>query len=224
MDNNIKGPTENKVDAHCRLTSIFSGFGGTVLNVASGRVHVAQGQEVKNVYRIDRGFVRICVYSEDGTRRIVAFCGAGSILGLDQLNNRYWSASVEAVTRCVFTSVPKALLTQKIEADGGVREGVMRALQMEIELREAHLVMMGVLPSSERVFSFLEAFSRMRGSDGFLALPMCRRDIGDYLGLSMETVSRSFTALREAERIELNGAEKFRMLDQSEPTISHKAA
>ena len=100
----------------------------------------------------------------------------------------------------------------------------MLALHNEIELREAHLFMMGILPSSERVFTFLSSFAEMRGHDGFLVLPMCRRDIGDYLGLSMETVSRSFSALKECGRIELNGAEKFRIVEKEATSFGHCAA
>lgn len=206
------------------LASVFSGPGATVLNVASGRVLVAQGQEVQSVYRIDRGYVRTCVYAQDGTRRIVSFCGPEAIVGVGQLNRPQWTVSVEAVTQCVVTSAPKALVNRNIETDAWVRDGAMLALQSEIEQGEAHLVMMGILPSTERVLAFLSAFAQTRSGNGFLVIPMCRRDIGDYLGLSMETVSRSFTALREAGRIELRGAEKFRLVDAPAPAVSDRAA
>ena len=224
MEQDSKHPGGEGERAHRLLEAVFSGLGGSVLNVAAGRVLVAQGQELQKVYRVDRGFVRLCIYSEDGIRRIVGFCGPGAVIGVGQMNHRHWAVSVEAVTHCVVTSLPKKLLARKIESDRGVREGALNALQFDIALREAHLVMMGVLPSTERVYAFLQAFSKMRGRDGFLALPMCRRDIGDYLGLSMETVSRSFTALREAGRIELNGAEKFRILPQADAALSDRAA
>ncbi len=206
------------------LTSVFSELNGAVLNVPAGKVLAAQGEDVRSVFRIDRGFVRICVYTEDGARRIVGFSGAGSIIGLDQLNHPSWNVAVEAVSHCVVVAVPKAFVNRQIEADCRVRDGAMRCLQDEIEQREAHLVMMGILPSSERVHAFLSTFAKLRAREGFLVLPMCRRDIGDYLGLSMETVSRSFTALREMGRIELKGAERFRIVEEQDASVDHRAA
>ncbi len=214
----------SKEETERSLECLFSHHHGSVMNVQSGKVIAAQGQEVSSVFRIDRGYVRICVYTESGLRRVVAFCGAGTVIGIDQLNSPSWNVSVEAVTQCVLTAVPKAVANRRIEADCTLREGVMCELQSEIEQREAHLVMMGILPSTERVYAFLTAFADMRGRDGFLVLPMCRRDIGDYLGLSMETVSRSFSALREAGRIELNGAERFRIADKELAPVDHRAA
>lgn len=166
---------------------------------------------MESVYRIDRGCVSLSIYTEDGHRRIVSFCGSGGVIGLSQNIGEEWTLTVEAVSHCVISAVPRALLDQKIEADREIRDGAFQALQAEIELRQAHLVMMGVLPATERVYAFLQAFEKRRNHGGFVALPMCRRDIGDYLGLSMETVSRSFTALRESGRIELKGSEKFRI-------------
>lgn len=206
------------------LELLFSHHLGTIVNLHGGRVIVAQGQEVSRVFRIDRGYVRICVYTETGLRRVVAFCGAGTVLGFDQLNGPTWNVSVEAITHCVLTSIPKAVAQRRVEADHTLRESVMCELQTEIEQREAHLVMMGILPSSERVYAFLKAFSDMRARDGFLALPMCRRDIGDYLGLSMETVSRSFSTLRETGRIEMKTPEKFRIADKEDRSLDHRAA
>lgn len=201
-----------------QLTSLFTAPQGSSINIPTGKALAVQGQEVSSIFRIDRGYVRIAVYTEDGMRRIIAFAGVGSIIGLDQLNKPTWNVAVEAVTQCVATGLPKAFINRKIEADCRVRDGVLSVLQSEIEQREAHLVMMGVLPSSERVFGFLSAFAALRERSGFLVLPMCRRDIGDYLGLSMETVSRSFSALKESGRIELKGAERFRIV--SDDTMS----
>jgi CRP-like cAMP-binding protein len=63
----------------------------------------------------------------------------------------------------------------------------------------------------ERLLQFLHGFASTRSSSGFIALPMCRRDIADHLGLSVETVSRAFSTLKRTGRISLSGAEKYKI-------------
>ena len=82
-----------------RLASVFSSMTGAVLNVSAGKVLAAQGDEVRGIFRIVRGYIRLCVYTKEGTRRIVAFYGPGAILGIDQLNSPRWKVAVEALTQ-----------------------------------------------------------------------------------------------------------------------------
>ncbi|MCG6884338.1 MAG: cyclic nucleotide-binding domain-containing protein [Silicimonas sp.] len=196
-----------------KFLSLFSSAHGTTQKLSASATIVSQGDKVTSVYRVVSGHVRCCAYTEDGHRRVVCFRGAGAIIGMGQPTHGTWNTSVEAVTACVVQSVARTLIDDRMPEDPEILNGVVRSLQSEIDQQEAHLLMMAVLPASERVFSFLEEFSRQRGSKGYVALPMCRRDIGEYLGLSMETVSRSFSALRDSQRIETLGAEKFRLLD-----------
>lgn len=63
----------------------------------------------------------------------------------------------------------------------------------------------------ERLFHFLSEFALSRWGTGFVALPMCRRDIADHLGMSVETVSRAFSDLKAKGRIDLACAEKFKI-------------
>jgi len=194
---------------------LFTGPAGTRMKIAAASTIVAQGDRVSAIYRIVSGHVRCSIYTEDGHRRIVSFRGAGEVVGMSQMATGYWNASLKAVTACVLEAVPVRVIADRIKTDPEVMQGALQTLQSEIDLQESHVLMMSILPASARVHAFLEAFAEERGSDGFVALPMCRRDIGEYLGLSMETVSRSFTALRESHRIETLGSEKFRLLDHA---------
>lgn len=196
-----------------RFLSLFAPPTGVALKFPAASTIVAQGEPVQSVFRVVSGYVRLCIYTEEGHRRIVSFHGAGSVVGMSQLSSPDWKVSVEAVTSCVLDAVPKSVIEDRMDSERDVREGALITLHSDVEMREAHLVMMAILPATERLHAFLECFAKMRGSDGLVALPMCRRDIGDYLGLSMETVSRSFSALRESERIETCGAEKFRLTE-----------
>ena len=199
-------------EGHDGFLSLFTGPTGTRLKIAASATIVAQGDRVDTIYRIVSGHARCSLYTEDGHRRIVSFRGAGDIVGMSQMATGHWNASLEAVTSCVVEAAPRRLIADRIMNDPDVMQGALKTLQDEIDLQDSHVLMMSILPASARVHAFLEAFAEGRGGDGFVALPMCRRDIGEYLGLSMETVSRSFTALRDSHRIETMGAEKFRVL------------
>ncbi|MEO1533862.1 MAG: helix-turn-helix domain-containing protein, partial [Pseudomonadota bacterium] len=82
--------------------------------------------------------------------------------------------------------------------------------------RERHLLRIASLPAEARLRGFLAEFTRQAGKDlqlasGFVSLPMSRRDIADHLGLTLETVSRAFGALRRRGQLELLGKAAFRL-------------
>ncbi|MEL6361745.1 MAG: cyclic nucleotide-binding domain-containing protein [Pseudomonadota bacterium] len=188
---------------------------GLAFKVAPGQIIISQGDEARYVYRVVRGCLRSCVYTEDGHRRIVSFCGAGSIVGLSLRQGSQWPVSIEAVTNCLLQAAPRTSIDKAIVTSPAIMRDTLAVLREEAWARNKHLVMMGIMPATDRVYAFLEVFAGQRGHDRFVALPISRRDIADYLGLSMETVSRSFTALREAGRIELRGSAKFRLLEEA---------
>ena len=195
---------------------------GRTVKAAMGSVVVSQGEDVATVFRVARGYLRSCVYSEDGQRRIVSFEGPGSILGLGLSDGDRWPVSLEAVTCAELQAVPRRIVERAFAEDEDVRRDALTSLRDDIGAQQHHLVMMSIVPATERVRLFLKDFAAGRGHDGFLALPMCRRDIADYLGLSIETVSRSFTSLREAGKIALNGADKFCLMD-ADPDVQRAA-
>ncbi len=74
--------------------------------------------------------------------------------------------------------------------------------------------MLAYLPAEERVRRFLTEFAARRAASGFTVLPMPRRDIADHIGLTVETVSRAFSALKRKGMIEMRGCDRFRMLTE----------
>jgi CRP/FNR family nitrogen fixation transcriptional regulator len=79
----------------------------------------------------------------------------------------------------------------------------------ELRHAENHMLLLGRKNAMERVASFLLEMDRRLAKTGMMALPMCRRDIGDYLGLTLETVSRALSQLHNEGVLEFSGARQI---------------
>ena len=79
----------------------------------------------------------------------------------------------------------------------------------ELQHAENHMMLLGRKNAMERVASFLMEMDRRLAISGMIALPMCRRDIGDYLGLTLETVSRALSELQSKGVLGLSGARQI---------------
>ena len=181
---------------------------GTELKVAPDTTISSQGSPSDTMYRISRGCVRVCAYSKDGDRRILQFLGAGDYLGLEDVTECLTAR--EAVDMVVLTAVPRfafeAQLAHRPELQTAVRDSHALQINAHTEL----FILTAQTSAVERVKLFLMQFAARRSSKGFIALPMCRRDIADHLGLSMETVSRAFSSLKARGDIALKGSNFFR--------------
>lgn len=172
----------------------------------------AQGDDADQVLLVTGGTLRVCLYGVDGQRQILRFARFGAVLGA--LEGRYWHVAAEAVDRVALRILPRRRLEAARRDDHQVDEAIHELARHEIERREAHLAAVAHLPAALRVLNFLQDFTArdpQPGLDGFTRFPMTRQDIADYLGLTIETVSRAISALRRSGRIELSGAYKVRI-------------
>lgn len=187
---------------------------GTQIKVAPGAVIAHQGEAATKIYRVVRGCVRSTVYSQDGDRKVLQFLGAGDILGLG--NAADWPASQEAVDMVVLESAPRHLLEAELAADPDLERTIRDCLAQQIASLASLLVLTAQTTAVERVKAFLQGFVARRASTSFVSLPMSRQDIADHIGLSMETVSRAFSALKAQGQIELRGANFVRLIQSAD--------
>jgi len=156
-----------------------------------------QGGAATHSYHIVEGVVRQYMLLPDGRRQIIDFLSAGDVLGLTDIGT--YDYCVEAVTEV--TAIRYSRNSSNFESVDGdnLRSQLCRA--------RSHAVMLGRQTVKERIASFLiQLAERHRGSftDGFrLDLPMCRQDIADYLGLTLETVCRTIGILKRSRIIEV---------------------
>jgi CRP/FNR family transcriptional regulator len=204
------------------LDAIFDSM-ATQIKVGQGGTIAAQGQPADHVFRILRGHVRSCVYSETGDRSIPQFLGSGDYLGL--VGARAWSSSQEAIETVVLASMSRTAFETALASDPVATAEVRVRLAEQVDAHARLLALMAHTSAVERVQAFLQRFAASRKSNGYVSLPMGRQDIADHLGLSMETVSRSISTLRASGEIELRGASFFRIPSPCDPHghIAHAA-
>jgi CRP/FNR family nitrogen fixation transcriptional regulator len=154
-----------------------------------------EGDPSENVYQVAMGAVRSCKLLSDGRCQITAFHLAGDIFGFDQSAARPTSA--EAVVNTTLRVLKRRSLEQAAATSAAIGYELWCLTANNLKNAENHLLLLGRKTAQERVAAFLvEMDGRLQGN-GDLPLPMCRRDIGDYLGLTLETVSRVLSALND---------------------------
>jgi CRP-like cAMP-binding protein len=166
------------------------------------------GEPADAFYLIASGTVRCCTIGAEGSRQIFRFATKGDYFGISDLS---WHWTAEAVDHVILRKVSRPKIEKHL-ADSEAFRREMRALVCaQLEMQEQQLLALVSQKAPERLFHFLCDFAATRSGSDIIALPMCRRDIADHLGLSVETVSRAFGELKREGWIELETAEKFKI-------------
>ena len=153
----------------------------------------AEEEEADFVYKVISGAVRDVRVLSDGRRQIGAFHLAGDVFGLECGETHLYSA--EAVVDSEVALVRRSVLDRAAEADGAAARKLWGLTALDLQTLQDHMLLLGRKTALERVACFLMRLSSRSLSGAALDLPMSRSDIADYLGLTIETVSRTFTQL-----------------------------
>ncbi len=170
----------------------------------------AEGEPARHFYRVVSGVVRVSKLLSDGRRQISAFHLPGDTFGFEA--DDVHSASAEAV-------VPTKLVALKAQSltDGRASEGFMRELlgltMIGLKRSQDHLLLLGRKNALERLAAFLLEMAARADGSRVLELAMPRHDIADYLGLTLETVSRTFADLKELGAVKLESARRVHLID-----------
>jgi CRP/FNR family transcriptional regulator, anaerobic regulatory protein len=199
----------------------LAGLGVTV-SVAPGQTVVVEGDPIEYYYRILSGTVRLYKAIADGRRQILDFLGAGACFGLTALKRHGYS--VEAVSRVIMVRYQRQSLQGAIQSDPQVACRLFELACRELGEAQHQMLLLGRKTAEERIASFL--LSRIErqvdaGDDHRLVqLPISRQDMADYLGLTIETVSRTLSrfrrdgliALPTPQQIELRKPDELQLL------------
>jgi CRP/FNR family nitrogen fixation transcriptional regulator len=156
-----------------------------------------EGEPSRHVYRVVSGAVRTYRLLSDGRRQIVEFHMPGDVFGLDGEGRHALGA--EAIRATTLQVMRRDAFLH--EPEYGV-DVAINTLLKKFQRAQAHMLLLGRHTACERVASFLLDF-RDRTKSSAIDLPMSRQDIADYLGLTIETVSRTFTQLQASGLIDL---------------------
>ena len=172
--------------------------GGTPKTFENKEHVFREGDAASHVYKVEIGHVCIYKMLSDGRRQVIDFAYPGDLIGLGALNEH--ASNAQATTRSRLRCIPTAALHQVVRDDARLGLKLYEAVSRELHAARELLFTVSQRTATERVAAFLLALSRRSERNGEDAsefvLPMTRVDIADFLGLTIETVSRTFTKLR----------------------------
>ncbi len=150
------------------------------------------------LYKVISGAVRTYKVLSDGRRQIGGFYLPGDIFGLECGEEHSFSA--EAITECKVLVIKRSSLVSLAARDGEVARQLWTMTAGELQRAQDHIMLL-IKTAQERVAGFLLEMAGRSVSTGEIELPMSRQDIADYLGLTIETVSRTLTQLEKSAAI-----------------------
>src|SRR3954454_4380071 len=166
-----------------------------------------EDEPAEYVYQVISGSVRCYKLLSDGRRQIGAFHLPGDVFGLESGTSHRLAA--EAIVDTTVRLVKRRSLEQAATVDVNVARKLWAMTAGDLRHAEDHMLLLGRKTAMERVATFLLEMDRRLSVAGMMALPMCRRDIGDYLGLTLETVSRALSQLHAQGILGFSGARQI---------------
>ena len=181
-----------------------------------GQEICGQGRPADHWYCIISGAARRCVIRLDGRRQIVDLLLPRDVFGFTA--GEEYDCTIEAVAEgTVVASYPRRRVEMLAEADPRLAREIRQVVFLAFARLQAQLLILGRVTAPEKVGSFiLEMAMRLSSErDNSVALPMSRYDIADYLAVSVETVSRALTDLKQRGVIKLSGTRVVRIVDRN---------
>jgi CRP/FNR family transcriptional regulator, nitrogen fixation regulation protein len=168
----------------------------TTIQVHRGGDIIAQGDEAEYCFQVVGGCVRTVRLLEDGRRQVGEFLLSGDVFGWEMAGEHEFAA--EAVTAVTLRRFRLSVIEERADKDRDFAYHMRRYTAGQVRAARSRLVLLGRKTAPERIASFLlEMYERLsRPNTIAFELPMSRADMADYLGLTIETVSRGLTELR----------------------------
>lgn len=171
---------------------------GAIAKYEKNRTIYYEGDEAEHYFKVRSGTVRLCKVTEDGRRQIAAFHTAGDLFGWT--DHDAYNFSAEAVTDVTVEKYQRGRVEESVRANPSLGRRVLALLSNQLASAHEHLLLLGRMTASERIAVFLLDLVRRqpaaRGAAATIELPMNRKDMADYLGLTVETVSRTMSAFK----------------------------
>ncbi|PCJ36434.1 MAG: Crp/Fnr family transcriptional regulator [Alphaproteobacteria bacterium] len=203
---------------HASLCNVMDNDDLDILSRLSSDIHkkakqiiCTEGDNAKYLYNIRSGAVRISKMLPDGRRQITGFLFTGDFFGLSCGAQHSYTA--EAITPVEICRFPRKKIITLFQEFPNLNERVFDMTRTELNSTHAQMLLLGRKTAKEKLCSFLLTMRKKtsllaKKSKDEIGLPMNRSDIADYLGLTIETVSRQFTNLNKLGLIKLDGADK----------------
>lgn len=171
-----------------------------------------EGGSADHVYQVVAGAVRSFKLLADGRCQIIAFYLPRDVFGVEP--GAVYRTTSEAIVDTDVRALDRRSLDHSAAVNPAIRQELWNVTADNLRHAEDHLLLLGRKTAPERVAAFLLEMDRRTGGEGRFPLPMPRRDIGDYLGLTIETVSRVLSELHDHHILDFAGARGIVLRDR----------
>jgi len=175
--------------------------------VERGNTLFRAGDSFQSLYAVRTGFFKTCVSSEDGRDQVTGFQMAGELLGLDGISSERHNCNAVALEDSQLCVIPYSQLEELSREFGELHRQFHKIMSREIVRDHGVMLLLGSMRAEERLAAFLLNLTQRLQARGFsshsLILRMTREEIGSYLGLKLETVSRTFSKFQEEGLLEV---------------------
>jgi CRP-like cAMP-binding protein len=186
---------------------------GTVLTLGREQPLFFEGDPADCYFKVVKGAVRSCKLLADGRRHIGDFFLPGDFIGLDAAESYPFAA--EAVTEATLVRYARRKVDALVTQEPRIAKSLVDIMRAELAAARQHMALLGHMTALERIASFLLKLADRSVDDSRIELPMTRTDIGDYLGLTMETVSRTFSQLKNDGMIKQRSVHEIVIIDRT---------
>ncbi|WP_019140634.1 Crp/Fnr family transcriptional regulator [Noviherbaspirillum massiliense] len=164
------------------------------------RIHTI-GQPFDTLYVVHSGFLKTVLIDEFGNEQVLSFPMKGDLFGVDGIHTKRYASEAVALSNCDLILLPFKKLTALGRSHVEFEHAIYSVMSRELVREQAMVSMLGALSAEARVARFLvnlsERYAEMGYSSKLFNLRMTRHEIGSYLGLTLETVSRTLSAFNE---------------------------
>jgi CRP/FNR family transcriptional regulator len=175
--------------------------------VKRGAMLFRNGEKFTSLYAIRTGFFKTCIASEDGRDQVTGFQMAGEVVGLDGIVNDHHTCNAVALEDAEVCVMPFERIEELSREVVALQRHVHKIMSREIVRENGVMLLLGSMRAEERLAAFLLNLVQRLHARGFsqseLVLRMTREEIGSYLGLKLETVSRTFSKFVEDGVVEV---------------------
>jgi len=186
---------------------------GFVMGFSRNEEIYGEDEPADFVYKVVSGAVRTTRILSDGRRQIADFHFVGDVFGLEAGETH--SLCAEAITDCRIALVKRIAVDRATDRDSLAARELWGVTARDLRRLQDHMLLLGRKGAMERIAAFLLDMSARTGERLAVDLPMSRSDIADYLGLTIETVSRSLTQLERDGVVALPSFRRVELLNRA---------
>ncbi len=214
----LRAKTKGTKAAHPSVSDMLSAMGVRMRYARNSEIY-GEDEPAEFVYKVLNGAVRLSKLMSDGRRQISAFYLPGDVFGLETDDTHLFSA--EAVGDTEVLIVKRGAFLAEVTRHPELVRQLWAQTMDHLRRAQHHMLLLGRKNAQERIAAFLLELAERLGCNGKIRLPMSRQDIADYLGLTIETVSRTLTQLERDGLIAIPVSRQIVLRDRTALGIMH---